>query len=255
MHRNLVLLGASNLSRGFARAVGIARSCFDERLSFYVAKGSGRSYGTEAGAFGKKFPGISSCGIWSALERAKSAPTNALITDIGNDLGYEVPVETILQWVEGCVERLLERDAKIVISDLPIESIRCLSERRYRLFRSVLFPQCRVEWDEMLCRLAALQAGVRQLAETHFIPVFPVETNWYGFDPIHPRAHFLDDYFAGMFNAGDTSRVARSTVSSSWLTSAYLQLIRAESWTNFGVQRSCAQPTGRLRDGTEIFLH
>ena len=255
MHRHVVLLGASNMSRGFGCAVRVARSCFAEELSFYVAKGFGRSYGVEAGAFGKKFPGIFSCEIWRAIEEAKSAPTSALITDIGNDLGYEVPVETILRWVEACVERLIRQRAEIVICDLPMDSIRGLSERRYRLFRSILFPRCRLSRNEILQRMESLQSGLHELAKKHFIPVFAVETHWYGFDPIHPRSRFLQPWFRGMFDLFEQQSGASSRNSFHWSTNAYLNLLRPDQWKYFGFDKRSAQPAGRLIDGSKIFLY
>jgi hypothetical protein len=67
-------------------------------------------------------------------------PITAWITDIGNDLGYEVPVKTILEWFSGCVDRLEELGARIAITDLPLEKLRGLGERKFRLLCVLFSP-------------------------------------------------------------------------------------------------------------------
>jgi hypothetical protein len=67
-------------------------------------------------------------------------PITAWITDIGNDLGYEVPVETILKWVSGWVDWLEELGARIAITNLPLEILRGLGERKFRLLSALSPP-------------------------------------------------------------------------------------------------------------------
>ncbi len=95
----VVLLGASNLTRGISTVVGMARGIVGEPSEFLIAMGHGRSYGQRSSVLGRSLPGITQCGLWEALRHARG-PTSALITDIGNDVIYGVPVETILrsQW-------------------------------------------------------------------------------------------------------------------------------------------------------------
>ncbi len=255
MHRNLVFLGASNLSRGFPRLVSLAKSSFDEELTIYAAKGAGRSFGLNSGSFGKKFPGIFSCGLWDALREAKPAPTSALITDIGNDLGYEVPVDQVLEWVTRCVDALLEINADIVISDLPLEPLRALDERRFRMFRRVLFPYCRLEKAELVTRAEQVSRSLKQLADARHTPIFSVSSQWYGLDPIHPRRQCLDHYWVGLLNELRDFNVLEQRERFSWLQSTYLRLLEPASSTFFGVQRRSKQPVGWLNDRTKIFLY
>ncbi len=249
------MLGASNLSRAFPIAISMSQHVFDAPMAFYIAKGHGRSYGQEASCFGKKNSGIFSCGIWRALEHEKSVPITALVTDIGNDLAYEVPVETVLQWVEGCLDRLLALDARVVMSDLPVPVLRTVGALRYRCFRAILFPQCRLNWEEMLHRAERLSLGVHELAEQREIPVFAVPNEWYGLDPIHPPMRHQPQIWAGLLGLATDSMPDVSSHRCALAKRWYLRRLRPESWSTFGFSRSAVQPTGQLKDGSTISLY
>ena len=252
--RKVVMLGASNLSRAFPIAVSMTQQAFEGPLSFYVAKGHGRSYGQESSCLGKKNPGIFSCGIWRALEQEKSMPISAVMTDIGNDLAYEVPVEKVIHWVEGCLDRLLALNARIVLSDLPLEVLREVGTMRYRCFRTLLFPACRLSWTEMLQRAELLSQRLNELAEQREIPVFIVPKQWYGLDPIHPRYRHLAELWAQLVGLMRDSRLEFAFPNFSWSWSWYLRRLRAQQSSFFSVSRSAKQPSGRLRDGSTISL-
>ncbi len=251
----MVLLGASNLSRGFPVAVATAQHAFDGRSAFYVAKGHGRSYGKESRCFGKKIPGIFSCGIWRALQQEKSMPIVAFLTDIGNDLAYEVPVETVVEWVESCLERLLARSARVVLCDLPLERLRRLSATQYRCFRALFFPGCRLGLSEMLNRAESLSIKLRFLAQSREIPLFTGRNEWYGFDPIHVRRSYYPVMWEQLFrlvtDAGSCSSPNRCSFRGAW----YLRRLRPEKWSVFSRERSVTQPAGLLRDGSTISMY
>jgi len=253
-HR-LVMLGASNLSRAFPIAVSMSQQVFDRPLAIYVAKGHGRSYGQDSHCFGKKNSGIFSCGIWRAIELEKNVPISAFITDIGNDLAYEVPVETVVEWVEACLDRLLAQGARVVLSDLPIEALRQVSATRYRLFRAVLFPQCRLDWRELLSRAELLSERLQALAKSRKVPIFAVRKTWYGLDPIHPRRRYHPEMWSRLLGlAAKTSSDLsqhRCPLGLAW----YLRRLRPESWSTFSFSRRAHQPNGRLRDESTIALY
>jgi hypothetical protein len=97
-HR-IVLLGASNLTRGISTVVESAQQIWGGPLDVCCALGHGRSYGWTSNFLGRSLPGIVGCGLWPALESRPKLPTAALITDIGNDLMYGAPVQQVLLWV------------------------------------------------------------------------------------------------------------------------------------------------------------
>jgi len=252
--RCVVMLGASNLSRAFPIAVSMSRAVFNTPLAFYVAKGHGRSYGQLSSCFGKKISGIFSCGIWRELEQEKSMPITAFMTDVGNDLAYEVPVDTVMSWVEGCLNRLLAANARVVINDLPIDALKRVSARQYRLLRMILFPQCLLELSEMISLAEHLSVRLRKLAKSHQIPFFVVPNNWYGYDPIHPRRRNLPTLWANLLAevtaAPPDLSQHRCPLAEAW----YLRRLRPECWSQFSISRHARQPNGRWRDGTTVSL-
>ncbi|HEY2881946.1 MAG TPA: hypothetical protein VGJ15_05920, partial [Pirellulales bacterium] len=79
----IVLLGASNLTRGISTIVETAHNLWGPRLEILVASGHGRSYGLKSVFLGRALPAIIHCGLWEALAERRNVPTVAMITDIG----------------------------------------------------------------------------------------------------------------------------------------------------------------------------
>jgi hypothetical protein len=253
--RRLILLGASNLSRSFPNIVATARATWREPLEIMVAMGHGRSYGHDTTIFGRKISGIFPCALWQDLQTRAAMPTTALVTDIGNDLLYEISPDQLHDWVSTCVDRLLESGAAITITQLPIGNLERLSERRFQLFRRMFFPRSRLTLANAKALANKVNARLLELGESRKIPVIPVSCEWYGFDPIHVRRGAMRVAWPTMFApwCGDEPRptIARPSL---W-TAAYLaSLAPRERWF-FGIRRAASQPNGRLHDGTTISLY
>jgi hypothetical protein len=251
----VVFLGASNLSRSFPSAVGVAQQAFARPLSIHAAMGFGRSYGKESGLLGKKFSGIFLSRIWEALDTNSAQPTIAFVTDIGNDLAYEHPVDAILEWVDGCISRLIERGAVVALTNIPIDILRTVGETKFLLLRSVLFPRCRLRWSVLLDSAEQLSDRLTKLAETRKRPIFSVPNEWYGFDPIHPRASYMRSYWAELFALATGE--SRTTTSERQSLRTYWRLRTMSS-----PRLSSKAPAGRflpskalLDDGTTITLY
>jgi hypothetical protein len=195
----VVLLGASNLSRSFPIAVQTALKLFQSPLAIHAAMGLGRSYGKESGFMGKKFSGIFSSSIWQSLSSENNHRTFAFVTDVGNDLAYEEPVDVVFEWVKACVDRLIESGAQIVLTGLPVDRLRRMSSSKFYLLRTALFPRCRLNLATLLDRAEELDSRLRELAEKQKTPVFSVPNEWYGFDPIHPLATYMANYWRELF--------------------------------------------------------
>src|SRR5207302_6983784 len=135
-----VLLGASNLRRDLRTVVEISCRMWGRPLEILAACGLGRSYGMRMPFLWRELPGITECGLWQELARRPSVPTAALVTDIGNDLLYDVPVPQIAAWVEACLDRLRQTGARVVLTPLPLCNIAALSRQRFVVLRSILFP-------------------------------------------------------------------------------------------------------------------
>lgn len=251
----MVILGASNLSLTFPTIINSALALHGGPLEFFVAKGFGRSYGRESKFFGKKFPGILQCGLWEALRAAPPLPTRAIIADLGNDLAYEAPVDDVLKWVAATLDRLEEHDARVVINNVPIASLRTVGTARYYLFRELFFPSCKLPRKEMLRRAELLNDRLARLAEERKKPIFSGDIASYGLDPIHPRRAAAGEIWRQMLDALSDSDAPPTNDGSRAAHGWNLHRLQPAAWSQFGVARRAAQPAARLADGSTIAVY
>jgi hypothetical protein len=61
-----VVIGASNLTRGFTHLCELALSRGPAPVAVMGAIGHGRSYGMTSSVLGRQLPGILDCGLWPA---------------------------------------------------------------------------------------------------------------------------------------------------------------------------------------------
>ena len=155
--RRVVLLGASNLTRGISTVVETARKIWGQPLEIFAAVGHGRSYGMESSLLGRRLPGIVQCGLWDELGSRPSLPTAALVTDIGNDILYGVEVPEIVKWIETALDRLSATGVSICMTGLPLAGIAELSPGRFKFFSKLFFPNCRLTLDDARRRAGQLQ--------------------------------------------------------------------------------------------------
>ncbi|HYO24867.1 MAG TPA: hypothetical protein VEQ85_07950 [Lacipirellulaceae bacterium] len=249
-----MLLGASNLSRVFPRAIEALRATQRGPLDAYVAMGFGRSYGQVSKFFSKKLLGILQSALWSALDHATPIETSAIIADVGNDLAYQTSVDALVEWVREALDRLAAHRARVVLNNVPIESLRAVGPLRYHAVRTVLFPGCSIPYREMLRRVEELHARLEELARTREIPVFSAAGAWYGVDPIHPRtAHSgaIWQRMIGALGAPDAHVPWRAPALSDQRALRWLQ---TRSWA-LGRAHGASPPQGtQLRDGSTITL-
>ncbi|HEX5443564.1 MAG TPA: hypothetical protein VFW87_07035, partial [Pirellulales bacterium] len=118
--RRVVLLGASNVTRGISTVVETACRVWGRPLDLLAAIGHGRSYGMKSTVLVRTLPGILDCGLWPALAERPPAHTAALVTDVGNDLFYGADPPQIAGWIEACVDRLAKLDAAVVMTRMPV---------------------------------------------------------------------------------------------------------------------------------------
>ena len=123
----VVALGASNLTRGLETVVSTARTAWGPEVEVLGALGHGRSYGVESRVVIRTLPGILQSGLWDTLSSMPPAATRGLVTDVGNDILYGFPPPTVLEWVEEAVDRLHRITEDIVVTGLPLHTIRNLS--------------------------------------------------------------------------------------------------------------------------------
>ena len=190
MSRRIILLGASNLTMGFPRLVRALEAGFtDGPLEIFAALGHGRSYGMWSRILQRELPGITACGLWSAIAESRTQPneTLGLMTDVGNDLLYGAEVSQIAEWVEACVTRMKGYGADVVLTGLPIDCLERLGTWRYYTIRKLLFPRSRISLEEIRRRAHELNDRLAERARRHGATVVELPGRWYGLDPIHFR--------------------------------------------------------------------
>lgn len=191
----VVVLGASNVSRGLARLAAITTARLPGPLDLFVAAGHGRSYGANSRVFLRRLPSILRCGLWRALDRERigdGRPVRALVTDIGNDLLYGFPVEQVTAWVAESLARLNARGARVAVTRLPLASVARVGPLRYRALRTLYVPGCPLSLDALQDAVIRLDAAVTAVAVEQGATVLEQPSDWYGLDAIHVRRRRLD---------------------------------------------------------------
>jgi hypothetical protein len=248
-----VLLGASNLRAGLPIVVDGIRRKAGGTVEVLTACGHGRSYGAWSRfLFVRRLPGIAGCGLWPALEERPPLRTLALLTDVGNDLVYGVPVERIAAWIKTCLDRLARHRCEIVMTLLPLQRLERLSPRQVKLATALLFPGRKSLWPGLLEQAHELDERLRRMGQAHGARLVEPAADWYGLDPIHLRRSLR--------------REAWNHVVSQWAwysrsleqppkDRARIPLFGAAELNLFGLTLRSSQPAKRLADGTAISLY
>jgi len=252
----VVLLGASNLVRGLASAVATAhRAVGGGRLDVYVAHGHGRSYGQQSRVLGRTLPGILDCGIWEALGRDAATPLRALLTDVGNDIGYGVDAGTLAGWVDACAGRLAAAagDVRLVVTPPPRGNIERLRDVEVALAKRFFFPSSPVSTADVRREVADLDRRLRDVAARRGAALVEPEASWYGLDPIHVRRALYPRAWAAMLAPWTDAPVLPEQASLGRQLRLWWKL--PERWWLFGVPLGSRQPAVELAEGVRMFFY
>ena len=251
----VVLLGASNLTRGISAAVGTAQLLLGGPLEIFIAMGHGRSYGVRTRILGRALPGIDECGLWEALPKGGDRPTYALVTDVGNDIAFGHELQGIGSWVEHCLDRLLEIDARIVMTLLPTASLAALPHWRYQVARRVLFPMSSLSFNDAVSAAEALNQRLSALGDGRGVRLREPPRPWYGFDAIHIKRRQLPRAWAEV--CGEWLDEPRPAGRLGWSPRRWWSMSRMtpQRWWLLGVPMGREQPAGRLSDGSTVWLY
>jgi hypothetical protein len=252
--RRVILLGASNLTRGISTVVDACHRLWGGPLDLFAALGHGRSYGATSRVMGRTLPGILQSGLWDAVRSRPPAPTAALVTDIGNDLLYETDVSTIARWVEQSLDALLELNAKVVMTRLPIGNIDGLPEWKFRMLRRVMFPKGRLPLSAIAERAHELDQRLVKAAAARQIKTVVLTPEWYGFDPIHIKPTCWPSAWHEILRGWSDAEEAPQPTSRGWDVARWLYLLSLapERRSFLGFERCCKQPCGKLSEGTVL---
>jgi len=247
----VVALGASNLTRGFQTVVSTARAAWGPGVEVLAALGHGRSYGARSQLVFRTLPGILDSGLWPELESRSPAATRGLVTDVGNDILYGFSAERTLAWVEEALRRLSRVTHDIVLTDLPLPSIRRLSSLKFLALRSILVPSCRLSLAEVLDTAERVNVGLAELSAACGANFFQLDPTWYGFDPIHVRPAVWRRAWQQILGAQPQA----SSNGVSTVESLRLYLMRPERRWMFGVEQFTPQSGVTLRSGGRVWLY
>jgi hypothetical protein len=248
----VVALGASNLTRGFQAVVAAARTAWGPGVEVVAALGHGRSYGAHSRLLAvRTLPGILQSGVWRRLESVPAGATRGLVTDVGNDILYGFSAQQTLAWVDEALGRLQSFTDDIVLTDLPLASIRRLSRPKFLVLRSILVPTCRLSLDEVLERAERVNAGLAELAAARGAKLFHLKPDWYGFDPIHIRPAATRPAWQEILGGPATA----NRPGGARLEALRLYLMPPERQWLFGVERVRPQSGRLLPSGSRVWLY
>lgn len=249
----VVVLGASNVSRGLSRLVAAVESR-SPGADLFVAAGHGRGYGVNTRVAARRLPSILGSGLWRGLDRHGGEPPAALVTDVGNELLYGFPAEQIASWVRESVRRLADRGATIAITRLPMAGIATVGAVRYRALRTFFVPGCRLSLAGLKEAATRLDADLQAIAGDFGGQIIEQPAHWYGFDTLHIRRRHLDDLWRMACEAWGLPSAQSSAKSSAtdWLK---IGTKAAEVRSLAGVMRFTRQPVLTLRSGGMLSLY
>lgn len=249
----VVVLGASNVSRGLSRLVAVVESR-SPGADLFVAAGHGRGYGVNTRVAARRLPSILGSGLWRGLDRHGGEPPAALVTDVGNELLYGFPAEQIASWVRESVRRLADRGATIAITRLPMAGIATVGAVRYRALRTFFVPGCRLSLAGLKEAATRLDADLQAIAGDFGGQIIEQPAHWYGFDTLHIRRRHLDDLWRMACEAWGLHSAQSSAKSSAtdWLK---IGTKAAEVRSLAGVMRFTRQPVLTLRSGGMLSLY
>ncbi len=247
-----ILLGASNLRAGLPVVVDSLRRHAGGAVEILTACGHGRSYGAWSRyLFVRRLPGILGCGLWPALEERPPLRTIALLTDVGNDLVYGVPVERIASWIETCLDRLARHQAEIVMTLLPLRRLERLSPGQVKLATALLFPGRRPPWPGLLEQARELDERLQRMGRERGVRLVEPGADWYGIDPIHLRRSLRREAWNHIITHW---RLDSRALHQPPQDRTRIPLLGAAELNLFGVALRNSQPAKRLADGTTLSL-
>jgi len=232
----LVLLGASNLSRGCFALSRHMKACLHPRkVDVLIASGPGRAYCASGGLLNVVYPPIHSSDIFEAARNKSESGYQvvALVTDIGNDIMYGVSTEKVIETIQQVFSRLQSMKAEIFYTTLPVAFEKGVHPVWFYTLRSLLLPFSRVSYNEAVAGITQVNQFLRESTgrQGHLISDMD---RYLGFDEIHYgwlRAHSAWSHVAkvmlGALKVEDTKGIPLSG-----MLQSYWEEFRQVVWTD-----------------------
>ena len=182
-----VLLGASNLARGYSALVNCLIDCLHPHpVEVLHAMGPGRGYFAQGGVFNVSYSPIVASGILDAARKRQPniSKTLALITDIGNDIMYNVPADKIIACLRSIIQELDAMGADVFVNPIPMVLEKDVSERQFRMLRRVFYPHSPVAYFGAADAVREINKFLQEAAGGR-IHLLPSVKDYCGVDKIH----------------------------------------------------------------------
>jgi hypothetical protein len=145
-----VLLGASNLARGY--------SAFTHHISknisaveFLNALGPGRGYCVRGGLFNFTYSSISACRVMESTKVFSECGFRiaVLLTDIGNDIMYGVPESSLIEHLDTLIEKSLQMNAEVFLTAIHVNVSEDMGKTLFKLLKSIFYPKSPVTYKKV----------------------------------------------------------------------------------------------------------
>ena len=163
---------------------------------------------------------------------------------------YGFSTDQTLAWVAEALDRLSRVTPDIVLTDLPLASIRRLSRLKFLVFRSILVPSCRLSLAQVLDAAERVNEGLTKLSAARGTKLFRLDPGWYGFDPIHVRPSIWRPAWQQILAAPQAGSNGESPVEG-----LRLYLMRPERRWMFGIEQFTPQTGVALPSGGRVWLY
>ncbi|MCH8207825.1 MAG: hypothetical protein IIA62_02015 [Nitrospinae bacterium] len=183
---SIMLLGASNLSRGYHCLTRCLKSNLEPRpVSFRSALGPGRGYCSDGGFLNVTYPPIKSCQFLSELQDdAEGSQKVALITDLGNDIMYGIDPDWLIVEIKNIHRKLLAGNADMLITPIPSTLVQQLTPFVFKILKRIFYPRSKVKRLEAISSIERINAFIEEGVGERVTVIRGLE-NFTGWDRIH----------------------------------------------------------------------
>ena len=144
-----VLLGASNLARGYSALIRHISQSISEG-QFINALGPGRGYCAKGGLLNFSYTPIGECKVMESAEvfAQQGQRVAVLFTDIGNDIMYGVPAEALVECLDTLIGKAQRWNAEIFVTSIHVDISRDMGKTSFKLLQSIIYPNSPVTFDQ-----------------------------------------------------------------------------------------------------------
>ncbi len=148
-HDLFVLLGASNLARGYSALTRhISKNI--PAGEFLNALGPGRGYCARGGLFNFTYSPIGECRVMESAKvyAERGFRVTVLLTDIGNDIMYGVPELSLIKSLDTLIKKSLQMNAEVFLTSIHVDVSKDMGKASFKLLKSIFYPNSPVTFDQ-----------------------------------------------------------------------------------------------------------